>query len=85
MRVPGAINWPECSSVLLAGGGVVGGAVHGSSDRIGAFPATNPTAPGDLAATVFARFGIDPATEIRDPAKRPYSLSTGEPLTRLFS
>ena len=81
----GRDHWPECSSVLLAGGGVVGGAIHGSSDRIGAFPATEPATPGDLAATIFSRFGIDPATEIRDVAKRPYTLSTGESFARLFT
>jgi len=80
----GRDHWPECSSVLLAGGGVTGGAVYGSSDRLAAYPATNPVTPGDLAAAIFARFGIDPATEIRDLAKRPYSLATGEPLAKLF-
>ena len=80
----GRDHWPECSSVLLAGGGVAGGAVYGSSDRIGAYPTTNPVTPGDLAATIFSRFGIDPATEIHDLAKRPYSLATGDPLTNLF-
>jgi hypothetical protein len=81
----GRDHWPECSSVLLAGGGVIGGATFGSSDRLGAFPATHPVTPGDLAATIFSRFGIDPGTEIRDQAKRPYSLATGEPLSRLFN
>lgn len=80
----GRDHWPECSSVLLLGGGVQGGAVHGSSDRIGAYPATFPTTPGDLAATLFWRFGIDPGTEMRDQAKRPYTLAAGEPITRLF-
>ena len=80
----GRDDWPDCSSVFLAGGGVAGGAVCGSSDRIGAYPATNPVTPGDLAATIFSRFGIDPNTEIYDQAKRPYSLATGEPLVKLF-
>lgn len=80
----GRDHWPDCSSVLLAGGGVAGGAVYGSSDRIGAYPTTNPVTPGDLAATIFSRFGIDPGTEIHDQAKRPYSLATGEPLVKLF-
>ena len=80
----GRDHWPECSSVLLVGGGVQGGAVHGSSDRIGAYPATFPATPGDLAATIFWRFGIDPASEMRDQANRPYTLATGEPITRLF-
>ncbi len=80
----GRDHWPECASVLLVGGGVVGGAVHGSSDRLGAFPTSNPTIPGDLAATIFARFGIDPATEIHDQANRPYPLAAGQPLASLF-
>jgi hypothetical protein len=80
----GRDHWPDCSSVLLAGGGVKGGVVYGSSDRLGAYPATDPVTPGDLAATIFSRFGIAPNTEIHDQAKRPYSLATGEPLTKLF-
>lgn len=80
----GRDHWPECSSVLLAGGGVTGGAIYGASDRLGAYPATDPATPGDLAATIFARFGIDPTTVIRDQANRPHSLATGEPLGKLF-
>ncbi len=80
----GRDHWPDCSSVLLAGGGITGGALYGSSDRLGAYPASNPVTPGDLAATIYSRFGIDPATEMRDQANRPYSLATGEPLAKLF-
>jgi hypothetical protein len=80
----GRDHWPDCYSVLLAGGGVAGGAVHGASDRIGAYPASDPVTPGDLAATIFWRFGIDPATEIRDQNGQPHRLATGEPLRRLF-
>ena len=81
----GRDHWPDCSSVLLIGGGVTGGATYGTSDRLGAYPATNPVTPGDLAATIYWRFGIDPATEIRDHAKRPYTLAAGEPITKLFA
>jgi hypothetical protein len=84
-RNGGRDHWPDCYTVLLAGGGVKGGAVYGASDRIGAYPAREPVTPGDLAATIFWRFGIDPATEILDRANRPHSLATGEPLRRLFS
>jgi hypothetical protein len=80
----GRDHWPDCSSVLLVGGGVTGGSVYGASDRIGAFPATDPVTPGDLAATIFSRFGLSPATEIHDQTGRPYPLATGEPLTKLF-
>jgi Protein of unknown function (DUF1501) len=83
-RDGGRDHWPHCYTVLMAGGGVRGGAVYGASDRIGAYPAADPVTPGDLAATIFWRFGIDPATEVRDQTGRPHRLATGEPITRLF-
>ena len=67
----GRDHWPDCYTVLLAGGGVHGGAVHGASDRNGAYPARDPVTPADLAATIFWRFGIDPSSEIHDLNGRP--------------
>ena len=63
---------------------MTGGAVFGSSDKIGAYPATDPVTPADVAATIFWRFGIDPTTEVRDQTDRPFRLSDGDPLHRLF-
>lgn len=80
----GRDHWPDCYTVLLAGGGIRGGTVFGSSDRIGAYPATNPVTPADLAATIFHGFGIDPRTEIRDLTGRPYRVADGMPMTDLF-
>ncbi|MCU0880806.1 MAG: DUF1501 domain-containing protein [Pirellulaceae bacterium] len=80
----GRDHWPDCYSVLLAGGGVTGGAVYGASDRIGAYPAVDPATPGDLAATIYWRFGLDPAAEIHDQSGRPHRLAGGEPIKRLF-
>jgi len=80
----GRDHWPDCYTVLMAGGGVTGGAVYGTSDRFAAYPATDPVTPGDLAATIYWRFGFDPATEIVDQTSRPHRLATGEPLRRLF-
>jgi uncharacterized protein (DUF1501 family) len=80
----GRDHWPDCFSMVLAGGGVQGGVVYGSSDRFAAYPATDPVTPGDLAATLFRHFGLDAATELRDLTGRPYRLAEGEPLTRLF-
>ena len=80
----GRDHWPDCYTVFLAGGGVKGGYVHGASDRIGAYPALDPATPADLAATIFWRFGLDPAGEIHDQTGRPYRLSDGEPIRRLF-
>jgi uncharacterized protein (DUF1501 family) len=81
----GRDHWPDCFSAVLAGGGVRGGAVYGSSDRMGAYPASDPVSPGDLAATLFERFGLDAATEVRDVTGRPYRIADGEPLRRLFA
>jgi hypothetical protein len=83
-QTAGRDHWPDCYSAVLAGGGIRGGAVHGSSDRIGAYPASDPVSTGDVAATIFWRFGIDPATEIHDISGRPYRLAEGEPLRSLF-
>ena len=80
----GRDHWPDCYTALLAGGGIAGSAVHGASDRIGAYPADNPVTPADLAATIFWRFGIDPATEVADQTGRPFRLTEGEPIRRLF-
>ena len=81
----GRDHWPNCYSVVMAGGGVRGGTLYGSSDKIGAYPDLHPVTPGDLAATIFWRFGLDPASELYDASGRPYRLATGEPIEGLFS
>jgi hypothetical protein len=83
-RNAGRDHWPHCFSAVLAGGGVRGGVVHGASDRLGAYPALDGVTPGDLAATLFWRFGIDASAEVRDFTGRPYRVAEGEPLHGLF-
>lgn len=80
----GRDHWPDCYSVLLAGGGIQGGAIHGASDAIGAYPSRDPATPADLAATIYWRFGFDPARHVRDQLSRPHHLADGEPLRDLF-
>lgn len=80
----GRDHWPDCYSVLMAGGGVRGGTVFGASDRLGAYPAADPVTPADLAATIYWRFGIDPRTEVHDATGRPFPLAVGEPIRALF-
>lgn len=81
----GRDHWPQCYTVLFAGGGICPGAVFGSSDRIGAYPATDPVSPDDIAATLFWALGIDPATEVYDTLKRPLPIAAGRPITSIFS
>ncbi len=80
----GRQHWPQCYSAVLAGGGIQGGVVYGSSDKIGAYPADRPVSPADLTATLYHALGIDPATELRDQIGRPYSVADGTPLRQLF-
>jgi Protein of unknown function (DUF1501) len=81
----GRDHWPHCYSVIFAGGGVKGGIAFGSSDKLGAYPDTDAVSPADLAATVFWRFGLDPANEVRDLTGRPYKLADGNAIQTLFS
>lgn len=67
----GRDHWPQVWSVLVAGGGTVGGRVIGSTDEIGAYPASRPTTPADLVATVYHSLGIDLETELKGPGNRP--------------
>jgi hypothetical protein len=80
----GREHWPFCYSGLLAGGGIRGGAVHGSSDAQGAYPASDPVSPQDYAATIFHALGIDPHSTLPDPQGRPIRICEGAALTSLF-
>jgi hypothetical protein len=79
----GRDHWGLCQSVLLAGGGIRGGQVYGSSDRIGAYPASDPVDPVDVHATVYHCMGLDPEERIVDQLRRPYPISTGRVLAPL--
>jgi uncharacterized protein (DUF1501 family) len=80
----GRDHWPRCFSVVLAGGGLKGGTVHGASDKIGAYPTSNPVTPQDLIATLYECLGVDPQTVIYDLQHRPYVLVEGTPLHTLL-
>jgi hypothetical protein len=76
----GRDHWANVFTTVLAGGGIRGGAVHGASDRYAAYPATEPTRPADVAATIYHCLGIDPRTTIRDRLGRPLVLCEGTPI-----
>lgn len=73
----GRDHWGQLFTTVLAGGGVRGGTIHGSSDKYAAEPATHPTTPADLAATIYHLLGVDPHLEIRDKLNRPVALCDG--------
>jgi uncharacterized protein (DUF1501 family) len=78
-------HWPNCYSVLLAGGGVKGGFVHGKSDKHAAEPAEDGVTPEDLAATIYYLLGIDPKALIYDTQDRPLMISSGEPVMEVVA
>lgn len=68
----GRDHWPQCWTMLFAGGGVQGGRVVGRSDEIGAYPAERPVEPGEVVATIYKSLGIDLETTLPGPQSRPY-------------
>ncbi|HUY88528.1 MAG TPA: DUF1501 domain-containing protein [Pirellulales bacterium] len=78
-------HWPMCYTTLLAGGGVKRGFVYGASDKNASFPDRDPVRPDDLAATMFQLLGIDPGTEVYDPANRPLPIAAGSPIAALLA
>ncbi len=81
---PGRDHWGAVQTVLFAGGGVQGGRVVGSSDRIGAFPSTDPQTPENLAATIYHALGIASTAEWHDTLGRPFAVYHGEPIRGLL-
>lgn len=74
----GRDHWGMVFSAALAGGGIKGGQVYGSSDRHGGHPRDGKVVPQDLTATILHCLGFEPNAEIRDTLGRPIPASRGE-------
>ena len=70
----GRDHWNFCYSLMLAGGGLKGGYVHGASDRIGGRPSLNPVTPAEVVATIYECLGVPHDLELRDRLQRPFTL-----------
>jgi hypothetical protein len=81
----GRDHWPGVFSSVLAGGGIKGGVIHGASDRFAAFPASDPTLPADLAATIYHCLGVDPEMLVRDRLNRPMALCEGKVIQNILT
>jgi hypothetical protein len=80
----GRDHWPQCYSLLMAGGGVHGGLVHGRSDKIAAYPASDPVEAREIIMTILTLLGVP--TFLRDIQGREAPLFEGvEPVKRLYS
>ena len=80
----GRDHWPDCYSAVVAGGGLRAGQVVGASDRMAAYPTSDPIAPWDLSATMFHNLGILPEDDIHDRLGRPFRISRGRVLRELL-
>ena len=85
-KTGGRDHYPFVFSAAVAGGGIQGGRVIGSSDAKGAYPADNPKRPQDVLATMYRHLGIDTHTTYEDHAGRPVPvLPYGRPIDELFA
>jgi uncharacterized protein (DUF1501 family) len=82
-ELPGRDHWGAVQSVFLAGGGVRGGTVIGSSDRIGGFPLDDKQTPENLAASIYHALGIDRNAVWKDNNGRPYHVYHAAPIAGL--
>jgi hypothetical protein len=81
----GRDHWPNVFSCFLAGGGIRGGNVIGSSDEDGAKPKDRPVQVPDLHATICHSLGINPEKEVMTQLQRPMKLvDNGKPVQELF-
>jgi hypothetical protein len=73
----GRDHWPKVFSVMLAGGGIKGGLVYGSSNSTASEPDNDPIGPEDLATTVYNQLGIVADKELMSPGDRPIEICDG--------
>jgi hypothetical protein len=81
----GRDHWGRAQSALLAGGGIRGGEVYGSTDAQAAFVKDNPVSPEDFLATIYESLGIPSDSEIHDRNNRPYRITEGKAVQALFA
>ncbi len=70
----GRDHWPKVFSVVLAGGGVKKGYIHGASNATATEPDHDPIGPEDLATTVYHLMGIVADKELMAPGNRPIEI-----------
>lgn len=81
----GRDHWPQVGGALLAGGGFKTGQVIGATDRTGGSITRRPVHFGEVHATLYRHFGIDPrAMTLEDYSGRPqYLVDDWHPLPEL--
>jgi hypothetical protein len=83
-KQPGRDHWGRVQSILLAGGGIAGGRVIGSTDAVGGVPASRPVTPEQFAATIYHSLGLPPTLAWYDSQERPHAVYHGDPIHELL-
>jgi hypothetical protein len=81
----GRDHWPYCYTSVIAGAGIRRGYVHGESDKTASAPISDPVHPGQLLATIYHAFGIDPETIVYNHLNQPRELVKAQAVTSLFA
>lgn len=85
MGTPGRDHWGNAISVLVGGGGIQGGRIVGSTNRLGEVPKDRPLECCDLHATIYNVLGVNPETSFLNHAGRPVpAIDRGEVISELF-
>jgi len=71
MGTPGRDHWGNAMFCLMGGGGVKGGRIVGSTNRLGEAPQDRPVTPADIHHTLFHVLGVDPSVSFLNHAGRP--------------
>jgi len=84
---PGRDHYPKAWSLMMLGGGVKGGTVHGKTDAEGATVEDGKTNAMDFLATVCDLMGIDYTKENETPTKRPVRIvdKPGKPVKAVIA
>ncbi|MFT7642031.1 MAG: hypothetical protein ACI9G1_003788 [Pirellulaceae bacterium] len=80
----GRDHWGNVYSTVMAGGGIRGGQVYGSSDKMGGEPLDNPVHVTDFVATIYHALGYGPSTVVHDMGGRPRPIVEGKPVKALL-
>ncbi len=76
-QTSGRDHWPKVFSSLMAGGGIKGGQVYGSSNATASEPEENPLSVQDWATTIYSCLGITADKELMAPGARPIEIVDG--------
>lgn len=80
----GRDHHPYGFSVLMAGGGLKGGVVHGATDEIGFHAVEHPHYVTDAHATLMRQLGLD-ARRLEVPGHKRLEIDYGEPMEEILA